>query len=161
MARRGASISAANGAADVADDVWDETLREGTTPAPLWWFWLILALLAFSVVYLILYPGLGSYRGVLGWSQGGRIAESAERYEQRFGAARASEIAQPTRAGAAARRSRDALGFQRVQEPLRRVSRRGRAWSSRSVSRSSRCGLAVGRRRTQTRSKRSHSAAKP
>jgi cytochrome c oxidase cbb3-type subunit III len=77
-----------NGAADVADDVWDETLREGTTPAPLWWFWLILALLAFSVVYLILYPGLGSYRGVLGWSQGGRIAESTARYEQRFGAAR-------------------------------------------------------------------------
>jgi hypothetical protein len=23
---------------DVAHDVWDETLREGTTPAPLWWF---------------------------------------------------------------------------------------------------------------------------
>ena len=57
---------------DHAHVVWDETLREGTTPAPLWWFWLTLALLATSVVYLILYPGLGPYRGTLQWSQGGR-----------------------------------------------------------------------------------------
>jgi cytochrome c oxidase cbb3-type subunit 3 len=74
----------------VAHQVWDETLREGTAPAPLWWFWLIVALLAVTVVYLILYPGLGSYRGALQWSQGGRIAESAERYEAEFGAARAA-----------------------------------------------------------------------
>ena len=78
----------ANG--EAADEVWDETLREGTTPAPLWWFWLMLALLAVTVVYLILYPGLGTHRGVLQWSQGGRIAASAERYEQEFGALRAA-----------------------------------------------------------------------
>jgi cytochrome c oxidase cbb3-type subunit 3 len=74
---------------EAAEEVWDETLREGTTPAPLWWFWLMLALLAVTVVYLILYPGLGTHRGVLEWSQGGRIAASAERYEQEFGARRA------------------------------------------------------------------------
>jgi cytochrome c oxidase cbb3-type subunit 3 len=73
----------------VAQQVWDESLREGTAAAPLWWFWLIVALLAFSVVYLMLYPGFGSYRGVLQWSQGGRIAESAARYDAEFGAARA------------------------------------------------------------------------
>jgi cytochrome c oxidase cbb3-type subunit 3 len=73
----------------VEHQVWDETLREGTAAAPLWWFWLIVALLAITVVYLMLYPGLGSYRGALEWSQGGRIAESAERYEAEFGAARA------------------------------------------------------------------------
>jgi cytochrome c oxidase cbb3-type subunit 3 len=75
--------------ASVAHQVWDETLREGTAAAPLWWFWLIVALLAFTVVYLMLYPGLGSYRGTLQWSQGGRLAESTERYEREFGAARA------------------------------------------------------------------------
>ena len=73
----------------VAHQVWDETLREGNAAAPLWWFWLIVALLAVTVVYLMLYPGLGSYRGVLQWSQGGRIAESAQRYDEQFGAARA------------------------------------------------------------------------
>ena len=75
--------------ADVAHQVWDETLREGTAAAPLWWFWLIVALLAITVVYLMLYPGLGSYRGTLQWSQGGRLAESAARYDAEFGAARA------------------------------------------------------------------------
>jgi len=78
----------ANG--EAADEVWDENLREGATPAPLWWFWLMLALLAVTVIYLILYPGLGTHRGVLQWSQGGRIAASAERYEETFGAQRAA-----------------------------------------------------------------------
>lgn len=70
------------------DEVWDETLREGTTPAPLWWFWLIVALLAASVVYLMLYPGLGAHRGVLAWSQGGQIAASRARFDENFGADR-------------------------------------------------------------------------
>jgi cytochrome c oxidase cbb3-type subunit 3 len=78
--------------AAVTHQVWDESLREGTAAAPLWWFWFIVALLAISVVYLMLYPGLGSYRGALQWSQGGRLAESTERYDDEFGAARA-EIA--------------------------------------------------------------------
>lgn len=80
---------AASSDAEVAHQVWDESLREGTAAAPLWWFWLLVALLAVSVIYLILYPGLGSYRGVLQWSQGGRVAESAARYDAQFGAARA------------------------------------------------------------------------
>ena len=77
-----------NSDADVAHQVWDETLREGTAAPPLWWFWFIVALLAVTVVYLMLYPGLGSYRGALRWSQGGRIADSTARYEQEFRAAR-------------------------------------------------------------------------
>jgi len=77
--------SARDDSAEVASHLWDETLREGTTPAPLWWFWLILALLAVSVVYLILYPGLGAYAGALRWSQGSRLADSVARYEQNFG----------------------------------------------------------------------------
>jgi cytochrome c oxidase cbb3-type subunit 3 len=81
--------------AEVGDVVWDETLREGTTAAPLWWFWMILALLATSVVYLILYPGFGSYAGVLRWSQGGQIAASLARHEERFGPLR-TEIAART-----------------------------------------------------------------
>jgi cytochrome c oxidase cbb3-type subunit 3 len=77
---------------EVGRVVWDETLREGTSAAPLWWFWMILALLATSVVYLILYPGFGSYAGVLRWSQGGQIAASFARHQERFGPIR-TEIA--------------------------------------------------------------------
>jgi cytochrome c oxidase cbb3-type subunit 3 len=82
----------ADDSAEVEHLVWDETLREGTTAAPLWWFWMILALLATSVVYLILYPCFGSYAGVLSWSQGGQIAASLARHEERFGPMR-TEIA--------------------------------------------------------------------
>jgi cytochrome c oxidase cbb3-type subunit 3 len=85
-----ASVYAApDDSAEVASHRWDETLREGTTPAPLWWFWLVLALLAVSVVYLILYPGFGAYAGTLRWSQGNAIADSLASYEETFGPERA------------------------------------------------------------------------
>jgi cytochrome c oxidase cbb3-type subunit 3 len=70
--------------------VWDETLEEGSNPAPMWWFWLILSAMVFSVIYLMLYPGLGSYRGALKWSQGGRLEESFASYGEQFGAIRNS-----------------------------------------------------------------------
>lgn len=68
--------------------VWDGNLREGSNPAPLWWFWLILSLMVVSVLYLMLYPGLGSYQGALKWSQGGRLNTSMETYEREFGGLR-------------------------------------------------------------------------
>ena len=69
--------------------IWDENLREGSHPAPLWWFWLILGAMVFSVVYLMLYPGLGSFKGVLNWSQDSRLKSSHTAYDNQFGQARA------------------------------------------------------------------------
>ena len=60
-------------AKDFKSPVWDESLQEGNNPAPMWWFWMILVALVFSVIYLILYPGLGSFSGALKWSQSGRL----------------------------------------------------------------------------------------
>lgn len=68
--------------------VWDETLREGAMPAPIWWFWFILILMMISLFYVMLYPGLGRYQGALGWSMGGRIEERFVDYEQQFGTQR-------------------------------------------------------------------------
>ncbi len=68
--------------------VWDGNLREGEHPAPLWWFWLIFASLVVSVVYLLLYPGLGAFGGALDWSQGGELRERLGRYETEFGSTR-------------------------------------------------------------------------
>lgn len=76
-------------------EVWDETLREGARPAPIWWFWFILALMTVSVVYVMLYPGLGTYRGVLEWSQAGEISERLADYDARFGAERRRILALP------------------------------------------------------------------
>lgn len=74
---------------DTEGPVWDTNLREGASPAPMWWFWLILSLMVFSVLYLMLYPGLGSYQGALRWSQGGRLDESLQQYQAEFGGIRA------------------------------------------------------------------------
>ncbi len=49
--------------------VWDEDLREMNNPLPRWWMWLFILSALFGLVYLIVYPGLGSFKGKLGWSE--------------------------------------------------------------------------------------------
>src|SRR5687768_10666494 len=48
--------------------VWDEDLTEMNNPMPRWWMWLFVITIVFSLLYLVAYPGLGSYQGELGWS---------------------------------------------------------------------------------------------
>ena len=67
------------------EPVWDKNLREGSAAPPLWWFWLIFAAMIFSVLYLILYPGMGSWRGMLNWTADARLTASTEMYNRRFG----------------------------------------------------------------------------
>ena len=63
---------------EVADTghVWDDDLRELNNPLPRWWMWMFLISCIFSLVYLILYPGLGAYPGVLGYSSDGALMNS-------------------------------------------------------------------------------------
>ena len=48
--------------------VWDGDLTEMNNPLPMWWVWLFIGTIVFSLLYLVAYPGLGSYPGELGWS---------------------------------------------------------------------------------------------
>ncbi len=52
--------------------VWDGDLREMNNPLPRWWVWLFVLTVIFSFVYLVLYPGLGTYAGKLGWTSTGQ-----------------------------------------------------------------------------------------
>ncbi len=52
--------------------VWDGDLREMNNPLPRWWVYLFVITIVFSLVYLVMYPGLGSYAGQLGWSSTGQ-----------------------------------------------------------------------------------------
>jgi cytochrome c oxidase cbb3-type subunit 3 len=65
-------ITARKKIASTADNttghVWDEDLTESNNPMPRWWMWLFVGTIVFSLLYLIAYPGLGSYKGELGWS---------------------------------------------------------------------------------------------
>ena len=57
---------------DTTGHVWDEDLSEWNNPLPQWWMWLFYITIVFSLVYLVLYPGLGTYRGYFSWSSSGQ-----------------------------------------------------------------------------------------
>ncbi len=64
---------------------WDENLAEFNNPLPRWWLWLFWITIAFSFVYLALYPGLGSFKGVLGWSQAAQYDEEMKQADATVG----------------------------------------------------------------------------
>jgi cytochrome c oxidase cbb3-type subunit 3 len=62
--------------------VWDGDLREMNNPLPRWWVWLFVITVVFSLLYLFLYPGLGTSPGQLGWSQLGQYQAEMEKGEK-------------------------------------------------------------------------------
>jgi len=106
------SWSAKQGPANVADDdlvghKWDGDIEECTYPAPKWWLYLYFITVAWAVGYLIAYPGLGNYEGLLGWSQQGQYEQemqtAAATYEpiyEKFAAMDFVELAQNAEAQA-------------------------------------------------------------
>ena len=56
---------------DKTGHVWDEDLDEYNNPLPMWWIWLFVITIVFSLGYLWLYPGLGSFEGAWKWTSAG------------------------------------------------------------------------------------------
>jgi len=71
---------------------WDG-IRELNHPLPKWWFNLFIITVVFSIVYLVLYPGLGNFSGTLGWTQN-------QEFEDKVAASRAAtaDVFEPYRA---------------------------------------------------------------
>lgn len=65
--------------------IWDEDIVELNTPLPKWWFYMFVGSLIWGCVYLFLYPGLGSYQGLLGWSQTKQFDEEMQAAEEKYG----------------------------------------------------------------------------
>ena len=53
---------------------WDGDLAEYNNPLPRWWLGMFYLSIVFGLGYLVLYPGLGAYRGTLNWSQANQWA---------------------------------------------------------------------------------------
>jgi cytochrome c oxidase cbb3-type subunit 3 len=66
--------------------VWDKDLREYNNPLPRWWLWLFYITIVFSVIYLALYPGFGSFKGIKGWTQAGQYQEQRAEADARAAA---------------------------------------------------------------------------
>lgn len=58
----------ADGSVADTGHVWDGDLRELNNPLPRWWMWMFVLSCVFAIVYLILYPGMGTYEGALGYT---------------------------------------------------------------------------------------------
>jgi len=65
--------------------VWDENLEELNNPLPSWWLKLFYITLVFGLVYLVLYPGLGSFPGLLGWSSSGQYEGEMAMADTKYG----------------------------------------------------------------------------
>jgi cytochrome c oxidase cbb3-type subunit 3 len=60
---------------------WDEDLVELNNPLPRWWIWLFYITIVFSLAYLVLYPGLGTYGGSYGWTSKKQYEEEVAKAE--------------------------------------------------------------------------------
>lgn len=68
--------------------VWDEDLAELNNPLPRWWLNLFYITSIWGLGYLLFFPGLGAYTGLLDWSSKGRyeqeVAQADEKYAPLF-----------------------------------------------------------------------------
>ncbi|EIK52176.1 MAG: cytochrome-c oxidase, cbb3-type subunit III [Pseudomonas sp.] len=65
-------------------------IEEYDNPLPKWWFMLFIGTLLFGILYLVLYPGLGNWKGVLpgyenGWTQEKEWQREMDQAEQKYG----------------------------------------------------------------------------
>jgi cytochrome c oxidase cbb3-type subunit III len=75
----------AGGQAETTGHTWDEDLGEYNNPLPRWWMWLFWITIVFALVYLALYPGLGSFAGYWKWTQVGQLEQENAHANAQFG----------------------------------------------------------------------------
>ncbi len=69
---------------DTTGHIYDG-IEEYDNPLPKWWFHMFMATIFFGFAYLALYPGLGSYKGLLGWSSYGQWEEEVKKADEKYG----------------------------------------------------------------------------
>lgn len=79
--------------------VWaNGVLREGVRPLPLWWVLVSAAMFAAGIGYLVLFPGFGSYGGLLGWTSQAELAEDTARTRAKLEPLMARQAQRPVEA---------------------------------------------------------------
>lgn len=65
--------------------VWAHgTIREGVHKLPRWWILLSASMFVGGIGYLILFPGFGNHKGVLGWTSHGQLARAVAKNDARL-----------------------------------------------------------------------------
>lgn len=60
-------------------------IHEYDNPLPAWWFYMFVITIVFALGYLVAYPGLGAFKGVMGWSSAGQLQKDAAKAEAQYG----------------------------------------------------------------------------
>ncbi len=60
-------------------------IEELDNPLPKWWFYLFVGTCIFALGYLALYPGLGNFKGLLGWTQQNQWEAEVQQAEAKYG----------------------------------------------------------------------------
>ncbi|MDQ9170513.1 cytochrome-c oxidase, cbb3-type subunit III [Oxalobacteraceae bacterium R-40] len=74
-----------NGQVESTGHSWDEGLTELNNPMPRWWMWMFYLTIVFGLAYLVLYPGLGSFAGKLGWKSTGAYQAELKKADAEYG----------------------------------------------------------------------------
>ncbi len=64
--------------------VWDGDLTEFNTPVPRWWTVFYIGLCIAALALFFLYPGLGTYKGSLGYTSAGQVKAQQEALNERI-----------------------------------------------------------------------------
>lgn len=70
-------------------------IEEYDNPLPAWWFYMFALTIVWGIGYLIIYPGMGNFAGVLGWSQVGQYNEEVAAADARYREVRDRYLALP------------------------------------------------------------------
>ena len=69
---------------DLVGHRWDGDLEERNNPAPRWWLYLYFITIIWAVGYMVVYPGIGAFEGLLNWSQKGQYEAEMQAAEARY-----------------------------------------------------------------------------
>ncbi len=69
---------------DLVGHKWDGDLEEWNNPAPKWWLYLYFITIAWAVGYMVIYPGIGAFDGVAGWTSESQYEQEMQRAEERY-----------------------------------------------------------------------------
>lgn len=75
--------------------VYDEDIVEMNNPMPRWWMWLYIITCVFGLGYFVLYPGLGTFKGIKGWTEIKQYEEEVKEYQDKIAPIYAKYAAMP------------------------------------------------------------------
>jgi len=70
-------------------------IEEYDNPLPAWWFYMFVLTIVWGIGYLIIYPGMGNFPGLLGWTQVGQHEQRVSAADEKFRAMRDRYLALP------------------------------------------------------------------